>query len=280
MFSRRRFLQTTAGFSAALAAGRALPGVAAGASKLPIGLQLYAVRGEFTKDVPGTLKTVSQLGYQGVEFWGYGGTPNVFGEYSARQLRTILDQCGLKCCGIHLQVKALEAPQLATTIENNQILGNSLLNVAAAKDRMGSEEAIRKFAEFLNDAAANVAAAQMRVGYHAHGFDFAQIGGRTAWEVLFSHTRPEVQMQIDVGNCLGGGGDPVAMLKQFPGRTASIHLREHGDKTFENPWYQEIFRLCESTAKTQWYIVEMGGDKGLGFDVSRDALARLKKLGK
>ena len=47
---------------------------AAGAKKIPIGCQLYAVRAEFTKDVPGTLKTLADMGYEGVEFWGYGGT--------------------------------------------------------------------------------------------------------------------------------------------------------------------------------------------------------------
>ena len=83
--SRRRFLQATAG----LAAGWGLhPAIRAEGpprpKKIPIALQLYAVRGDFGRDVPGTLKAVSKLGYEGVEFWGYAGTPNVFQEYSAR----------------------------------------------------------------------------------------------------------------------------------------------------------------------------------------------------
>jgi sugar phosphate isomerase/epimerase len=176
-------------------------------------------------------------------------------------------------------VKALEAAQLATTIENNRILGNRLLIVAAAKEKMGSEDAVKGFAEFLTAASAACRPHGMRVGYHAHGFDFAKIGDRFAWDILFSQAGPDVVMQMDVGNCLGGGGDPVASLTAFQKRALTLHLREHQDKTFESPWYKDVFRLCE-TGPTQWYVVEIGGKDGLGFDTPRDALTRLRKLGK
>ena len=87
-------------------------------------------------------------------------------------------------------------------------------------------------------------------------------------------------MQMDVGNCLAGGGDPVAMLKEFPGRTRTIHIKEHQEKTFESEYYKEVFRLCETTCDTRWYIVEMGDANGNGFDVPRQALAKLHSLGK
>ncbi len=41
--------------------------------KIPIGLQLFSVRGECSKDLPATIKAVSDIGYVGVEPWGYGG---------------------------------------------------------------------------------------------------------------------------------------------------------------------------------------------------------------
>ena len=43
---------------------------------------------------------------------------------------------------------------------------------------------------------------------------------------------------------------------------------------------QEVFRLCETECGTQWYIVEMGGADGNGFNVPRQALAKLHNLGK
>jgi hypothetical protein len=87
-------------------------------------------------------------------------------------------------------------------------------------------------------------------------------------------------MQLDVGNCLSGGGDPIAMLKEFPGRSWSVHIKEYQDKSFDSDFYKEVFQLCETTCATKWYIVEMGGMDGFGFDVPRQAFAKLHSLGK
>jgi sugar phosphate isomerase/epimerase len=247
---------------------------------IPIGFQLYTVRGEFSRDVPGTLKTLGQIGYKAVEFWGYAGTPNVYQNYSASQLRQYLDQSGLKCCGFHLELKALSPENIERTIENSKILGSQYLNVAAAEAKMHSEKTIYELAEELNNAAIKCRSHKMLVGYHAHPFDFEKINGRFAWELLFGRTNPEVNMQMDVGNCLAGNGDPIAMLKEFPARTRTIHIKEHKKKTFDSSYYQEVFRLCESSCGTRWYIVEMGGAEGDGFDVPRAALAKLHGLGK
>jgi sugar phosphate isomerase/epimerase len=39
--------------------------------KIPIAVQLYSVRDACARDLPGTLKQVARMGYQGVEFAGY-----------------------------------------------------------------------------------------------------------------------------------------------------------------------------------------------------------------
>ena len=258
------------------------PGLMAkeGERHIPIGFQLYTVRGEFSRDVPGTLKKLAEIGYKAVEFWGYDGDPNVYQKYSAKELRKLLDDCGLKCCGMHLNLKALAKENLEQTIENNRVLGSQYLNVAAAKDKMGSEKGIGELAELLNERAKDCKPHDMLVGYHAHPFDFEKIKGRFAWEWLFEKTSPEVNMQMDVGNTLSGKGDPIAMLKEFPARTRTIHIKEHDEKTFESDFYKEVFQLCETKCGTKWYIVEMGGMLGKGFEVPREALEKLHKLGK
>ena len=72
------------------------------------------------------------------------------------------------------------------------------------------------------------------------------------------------------------------MFKKFPGRSCTVHLKEYQDKTFDSPLYKDVFRLCETTCATQWYIVEMGGDDGIGFRPREQKLHRLilyKKAG-
>jgi len=276
--TRREFIKASAGWVLAMSVGHSTS-LAAG-KRIPIAFQLYTVRGEFSRDVPGTLKKLAEIGYKAVEFWGYAGTPNVYQNYSAADLRKMLDENGLKCCGIHLELKALEPANFNQTVENSRTLGNEYLNIAMAKDKMSSEKGIGELADFLNETAVKCRSHKMTVGYHSHGFDFAKINGHFAWELLFKRTQPEVNMQLDVGNSLDGDGDPIAMLKEFPGRSRTVHIKEHKDKTFDSEFYKEVFHLCGTVQGTKWYIVEMGGPSGDGFDVPEAAFAKLKGLGK
>src|SRR5438034_932918 len=80
--TRRRFLERSFNCGMGMALSRALSGAAELGQRIPIGFQLYTVRGEFARDVPGTLMKLGKLGYKAVEFWGYGGTANVYQNYS------------------------------------------------------------------------------------------------------------------------------------------------------------------------------------------------------
>jgi sugar phosphate isomerase/epimerase len=278
--TRRQFIQS----GLVCAAGTAVtPNIVLAADTpkaVSIGFQLYTVRGELARNVPETISTLAQIGYHGVEFWDYSGTPNVYQHYSAAELRKILDGDGLKCCGMHVTLEALSDDKLKRTIETNQTLGNIYINLVMAPALMKTEVGIGELAALLNKTSAECQAQNMVTGYHCHAFDFAKINGRLAWEILFSQLKPEINMQLDVGNCLSGGGDPIAMFKEFPGRSWSVHIKEYQDKTFDSDFYKEVFRLCETTCATKWYIVEMGGDDGKGFDVPRQALVKLHSLGK
>src|ERR1035441_137850 len=99
--TRRQFIQSGLGSLVVMALS---PGFAVPATTIPIGFQLFTVRGEFARDVPGTLKTLGQIGYKGVEFWDYAGTPNVYQKYSAVELDRLLEERGLQCCGMHVKL--------------------------------------------------------------------------------------------------------------------------------------------------------------------------------
>src|SRR3954447_23420804 len=189
--TRRSFLKSTVYCALGVAARGTLIMGAEQKKGIPIGFQLYTVRGEFARDVPSTLKKLSQIGYQSVEFWGYAGTAKVYQKYSAVELRQLLDDTGLACCGMHLELKALAKENMQRTIENNQALGSEYLNLASAKEHMSSEKGISELAQLLNERAQECRPHKMLVGYHAHPFDFEMIHGRSAWDTLFSQTSPE-----------------------------------------------------------------------------------------
>jgi sugar phosphate isomerase/epimerase len=244
--------------------------------KIPIGLQLYSVRDQCAKDLPGTLAAVGKMGYQGVEFAGYHGR-------SAKELRKMLDNDGLKCCGTHTGLNTLTGDALQKTIEFNQTLGNRFLIVPYMQ--LASKQAVIDAAKQFTDLAAEVKSQGMRVGYHCHGGDLQKFDGRTIWDIFFSHAGPEVVMQLDIGNCLGGGGDPYAILRKFPGRTATIHIKEHGGKPGAaigegTVRWKEIFALCETIGKTEWYLIEQEAYAESPLESVKRCLAAMHQMGK
>jgi sugar phosphate isomerase/epimerase len=257
--SRRDFLCAAAASAALGAMGcESVKGLGGrtGKGKIPVGLQLYSVRNECKKDLAGTIAAVAKMGYQGVEFAGYYETP-------AKDLRKLLDDHGLHCCGTHTAFETLSDANLSATIEFNRILGNKFLIVPyLAVEDADARQTWLKYAERFNVLVDKVKPHGMWVGYHSHQGDFKPIDGVMPWDIFFGNTRKEVCMQIDTGNTRDGGGDPVSFLTKYPGRSRTIHLKEYS-ATNKNailgegdiPW-QTVFSLCETTGNTKWYIIE------------------------
>ena len=141
------------------------------------------MRDALAKDLPAVLEQVGKIGYQGVEFAGYYGR-------NAKDLRKLLDDNGLKCCGTHIGVDALLGEQLAGTVEFNKTIGNRNLVVASmGGDRLGSVDKIKKTAALFTELADKLKESNMRVGYHAHGGDFKKFEGETVWDMLLQQCR-------------------------------------------------------------------------------------------
>jgi sugar phosphate isomerase/epimerase len=258
--SRRTFLKTTAAsIAAACAVGSGCDGplkLGKSKRKIPLGLQLYSVRTECQKDLPATIAAVADIGYQGVEFAGYY-------DYSAKDLRKLLDDNGLKCCGSHTQLDTLLGDNLSKTIEFNKTIGNKHLIVPwLDPNQYNSVEGWKKAADMFNELAEKVKPHKMQVGYHNHSHEFKPIDGQVPWDIFFGNTRKDVIMQCDTGNAMIGGGEVIPYLKRYPGRAVTIHLKEYS-ATNKNaiigegdiPW-EELLNLCETIGGTKWYIIE------------------------
>ncbi len=251
---------------------------------IPAALQLFAVRGELSKGLPGVLKSIASIGYKGAEPWGHDGSNLKWRDHDAKEIRRMYDDAGLTCCGFHLATAALQGDNLKRSIEFHQILGNRFLIIAMDKTRMATVAGIDELAGILNDAAETLAGHGMYSGYHAHGFDAQPVNGRPAWDILFEKTRPEVIMQLDVGNYRSGGGDPIATLKRFPNRARSLHLKDFGgssdscigEGTLDLP---TIFNLVDEQQNTEWFVIEQCNADGTGFDIARRSLEALKRMG-
>lgn len=274
--TRREFLGAISAAGVTLGLGVAPRAQAAASRKIPVGLQLYSVREQCASDLPGTLAAVSKIGYRAVEFAGYY-------DRSAKDLRKLLDDHGLVACGTHTPYESVLGDKLKETVEFNRTIGNKFLIVPWMNEAKSKQEWLDR-AKLFNEIADKVKADGMWVGYHAHQHDFKQIEGVSAWDLFFGSTKPEVVMQLDTSNCCEGGADPVAVLKKYPGRARSIHLKAYGggpDAVIgeDKIDWPAVFAFCESKGKTQWYVLEHESGKD-PLDAVRRSYEALKKMGK
>jgi sugar phosphate isomerase/epimerase len=249
-------------------------------AKIPIGLQLYSVRKDCENDLPGTLKAVAEMGYEGVDFAGYYG-------YDAKEIRTMLDDLGLKACGGHLGLNTLLGDELKRTVEFQRILGNKYLIVPGLpEERRNSRSAWLGTAKIFNEIAEKLEPEGMLTGYHNHSVEFTPMDGELPWDTLFGNTRKEVVMQIDTGNALHGGADPVPFLEKYPGRAITVHLKSYSstnDKALigeDEVRWDDVFRLCETTGDTEWYIVEQESYAYPPLECVDRCLKALRDMGK
>jgi len=274
--SRREFLRRTAvGVTGATVALNLVPNMEAADKQVPIGLELYSLRDQCKTDLPGMLAAVGKIGYKGVEFAGYHGR-------TAKELRKMLDDNGLVACGTHTPYESILDDKLKETIEFNHIIGNRFLIVPWMTSK--TREEWQDKAKLFNRVADAVQPEGMFVGYHAHAHDFEKFGDQTAWDIFFGGTKASVIMQLDTSNCCDGGADPVAVLKKYPGRARTIHVKAHGggpeavigeDKV---PW-KEVFAFCETAGGTEWYVVEHETSKD-PLDTVKRSFEALRKMGK
>jgi sugar phosphate isomerase/epimerase len=256
--------------------------------KIPIALQLYSVREQMAENLPATIKAVAEMGYQGVEFAGYY-------DYAATDLRKLLDDNGLVCCGTHTGIDSVLGDSLMATVEFNKTLGNPFLIVPGLPgEYTASRDAWRKTADVFNEISAKVRPLNMWTGYHNHHTEFTPLDGEMPWDTFFGNTDKDVVMQLDTGNAMRGGKYVGPYLEAYPGRALTVHLKPYsaaagkdnpddgyrpliGDD--ETPW-QELLTLCETKGGTKWYIVEYESDLFPPLEAVAKCLERLRDMGK
>ncbi|MCB0092106.1 MAG: TIM barrel protein [Caldilineaceae bacterium] len=257
-------------------------------ARIPVGLQLYSVRHDLARDVAGTLQAVANMGYTGVEFFG-------MPQQSAADLKTMLDNVDMVCCGWHVPYALLQDDKLAETTAFHKTLDNNKLIIPGLpKEITQSRADWLKVAAFVNTLADKLADHGMVTGYHNHWTEFTPLDGENPWDTFFGNTKESVVMQLDTGNGAAGGADVVGILQKYPGRALTVHIkpysfsagvesREAGFRPVvgedELPW-DAIFNLCETVGGTEWYIVEYESDAYPPLEAVDRCLQALRGLGK
>jgi sugar phosphate isomerase/epimerase len=253
--------------------------------RIPVGIELYSVRDELSKDLMGTVRTVAKMGYEVMEFFSpyYQWTP----EY-AKQVRKLLDELGVRCLSTHNSANVFTAEGIKKAIELNQIIGSKTLVMASA-GRVTTLEGWKGVAEKLSQADSTLKPLGMRAGFHNHKVEFVAIEGKRPMEVLAANTPKDVTLQFDVGTCVEAGVDPLAWIKANPGRIRSMHCKDWGagtgpDKGYrvlfgegDCPW-TKIFKSAEGKGGVEFYLIEQEGSRLSSMETAQRCLDAYRKM--
>lgn len=189
---------------------------------MEISLQLYSIHDETARDFAGSVKRVGEIGFQGVEFAGYGGL-------SAEDQVKLLKESGLYSVGTHTGLQTFE-DNFEAELNYSKAIGSKYIICPWAK--IDTMEEVNHLAKVLNKAAERAAKEGIKVGYHNHDHEFKMVDGKYALDWLAEKTSDQVVLELDVFWVAYAGVDPVEYIKKWGKRVELIHIKQiAADKT-------------------------------------------------
>jgi sugar phosphate isomerase/epimerase len=211
MIPRRTFLAA----ACALATGGAKP-----KTSLPMGLEIYSLRGEAQKDLPSTLALIRKLGFTEVEGGDFYGR-------NAAEFRKLLDSNGLKLTSMMAAYDRLSKDAGAVAGEAHTLGAEYVVcSTVPHKKKLTAEDCGRAI-ESLNGFGESLAKAGLHCCYHTHGVEFGESPDGTLFDTLVKGTNPKfVNFEMDIFWIVFAYQDPVKLLHKYPGRFPLMHVKD------------------------------------------------------
>jgi sugar phosphate isomerase/epimerase len=234
MLTRRTFVKnSTLAIAGATLFSKSL--IAAAKDKTITGVQLYSVREEMKKDPAGTLKQLADMGYKYVEHANY--ADRKFYGYSPADFKKLLGDMGLQMKSGHTvmgqkawdETKNDFTDSWKYTVEDAATVGQQYVISPWLDDKYRKDlDGLKAFLAVFNKSGELCKKSGMKFGYHNHNFEFnTDVGGMRLYDIILKETDPNlVIQQMDMGNMYGAGGRPLELLKQYPGRFLSLHVKD------------------------------------------------------
>ena len=248
-------------------------------------VQLYSVRDSLMQDPYGVLGRLRAMGYTGLEGFGeFTFTPS--------DVNYGLADIGLKIVGYHTSWDKVQEDKLKATISYFKSINNKYVIIPSLPVELTSTiDDWKKMADKFNALSKLLQGEGMVLGYHNHEIEFKEIGGEIPFNVFFDNTDPSIILQMDCGNAMHGGADVMALMKKYPGRSASVHLKPYSKTGGFSPVigeddidWKEFLHWCRDNGGTEHYIVEYEDEKThpqmVGVDLCIKALKEMEASGR
>jgi sugar phosphate isomerase/epimerase len=236
---------------------------------------LYTLREESAQDFEGVLRSVAEVGYEGVELFDLHG-------FAASEVRSWLDALGLEVAGRHAGLDAIHTslPELAAELA---VLGSDRLTLSWIEPPASDAEA-RAAVATIAAAAQRVGDAGLRFGFHNHWAELERFEGGSVLDSLLELPADELWVELDLGWAWEAGVDPVELLERARGRSPLVHVKDfraRGTREFcpvgdGAVGYDRVLPAAIA-AGVEWLLVEQDETEGSGLDAvkrSFDAVQR------
>ena len=221
---RRTFLHTLGAALATPSIACAMSSAGAGGDRrlTRIGVQLYTLRDAARANLDRTLGDIAAAGYTDVELLS---SMRNF-EHSPREVRGMLDRHKLRAPSTHIGVETLA--NVDGAVEEARVLGHKYLilaDIPASARR--SLETFRAYADTLNRAGEAARKHDLWIAWHDEADDFKSFGGQQGYDALVARLDPSlVRLQLDTGNAMVGGRDPMDLMNRYGDRYYSFHIKD------------------------------------------------------
>ena len=188
--------------------------------KKPVALQLYSVRNETAENFYSVLKSIKQMGYEGVEFAGlHGHTP--------AEVKDMLTDIGLVPISAHVSYDELLAdPEKAANDYATigvKYIAIPYLNVDNRPGNVKYDETVVNMKRFSSILKAN----DIQLLYHNHEFEFGIVDEQFMLDRIYTDfTSNELQTEIDLCWTAVAGINPAQYLVKYSGRSPVVHFKD------------------------------------------------------
>ena len=233
-----------------------------GCARKPIALQLWSINKIMWKseDPAVTLRKVKDIGFDGVEFAGFGGR-------TAKDVAKLLADSGLRGMGSHTSgIAQFTGDALKRNLDFCAEAGIESLTNAYAKFNTADDWV--KFGVTMGEAADTAAKWGIPVSVHNHCHEFTQIfDGVYAWDLVFRNASEKLNQQIDTSQVVNPGLDCVERIRKYHGRNFSVHMKENvpsqwglfgvaPDGGGKRVPFEDVVACLEDEPGFSWYVIE------------------------
>jgi sugar phosphate isomerase/epimerase len=194
---------------------------------MPIGCQTYPVRTNLQADFPGTIKMLTDAGFQTIELCSPAGYREFSGlaKYTGKELKKMLNDMGVTCVSCHFGLRELRDNQ-AERIAWASDMGMTQMAIASlGGPRNPTVDDVKKAADEYNKIGEQAAKAGIQQTLHNENFETSMVGDKRVYDMLFEMLDPKlVKFQFQVST-IAQGFDAAEYFTKYPGRFVSMHAQ-------------------------------------------------------